>query len=63
MKDNFNIWVEYYFDELSYQFDNFNFFLEERGEPKTDFKVFCLFIYDNTIKIKHPYLNKLIARI
>lgn len=63
LTDNFDIWTEHYFDELWYQYNKFNLFLESGGSPKTEFIIFCRFIYNNTTKIKHPYLNKLVASI
>lgn len=61
MKDNFFEWQEHYQEILSYQFDKFNIFLAENNEKPTDYDIFCRFIYDNTRKNKHSYLNKLIA--
>jgi hypothetical protein len=61
MRDNFFEWEDHYRDILTYHFEKFNIFLAENGEDATDYETFTRFIYINTIKRKHPYLNKLIA--
>ena len=61
MRDNFFEWKNHYNDILIYHFENFNNFLAENGSEPTDYETFCRFIYINTIKRKHPYLNKLVA--
>lgn len=61
MKDNFFEWQEHYHDILMYHFEKFNIFLTENEEEPTDYETFTQFIYTNTNKRKHPYLNKLVA--
>ena len=61
MRNNFYEWCEHYHDILSYHFDKFDIFLLENKEEKPDYETFCRFMYDNTVKTKHPFLNKILA--
>lgn len=61
MKNNFIEWERHYHDVLTYQFEKFNIFLSSGGNDLTDYETFTQFMYTNTKKTKHPFLNKLIA--
>jgi len=61
MRTNYQEWKEAFFEELCYQFDKFNIYLAENNEEDTDFETFCIFVYKNTRKSRHSYLDKLIA--
>lgn len=61
MRTNYQEWKEAFFDELSYQYDKFNLYLLEHNEESACFETFCIFIYKNTRKNRHAYLDKLVA--
>ncbi len=61
MRYNFEEWVNHYQEFLWEEYCKFNIFLEENNCPATEFIKFSVFIYQNTKKYKHSYLDKLVA--